>query len=126
MLFRSINEFDGSASFHGPYRIRIEENNNQSVVIPLKTTLRSVYPNPFNPTTSVSFYMEHAENIKINIYNIKGQLITNLIHDSFAKGFHNVMWNGKDTNGNDCASGVYFFRMETRSDVQTIKGILMK
>ncbi|MFA7056221.1 MAG: chitobiase/beta-hexosaminidase C-terminal domain-containing protein [Candidatus Cloacimonadales bacterium] len=121
-----INEFDGTSSFHGPFRLRINENNNQSVVIPIKTTLVNVYPNPFNPTTSVSFYMERPENIKINIYNIKGQLITNLLNESFARGFHNVLWNGKDTNGRDCASGVYFFRMETPRDVQIVKGILMK
>ncbi|MFA7056875.1 MAG: GLUG motif-containing protein [Candidatus Cloacimonadales bacterium] len=121
-----VNEFDGSSNFHGPYRIRIEENHNHGVVVPLKTTLRNIYPNPFNPSTSVSFYMERPENIKINVYNVRGQLITNLLNNSFAKGFHNVVWNGLDSSGQACASGMYFFRMETAHSTQMIKGILMK
>lgn len=122
-----INEFDGSVSFAGPYQIRIEPDNNSSdVVTPGSTTLNGIYPNPFNPTAAVSFYMGQEDNITLNVYNMKGQLITNLATEKFAEGFHNVVWNGKDANGRDCASGIYFFRMETKSDVQTIKGILMK
>lgn len=122
-----INEFDGSTSFYGPYEIRINDDYaTPEIVIPTKTTLKNVYPNPFNPSTSVSFYMEQAENVKINVYNVRGQLISNITKDNFTEGFHNVVWNGKDTKGNDCASGIYFFRMETKNNVQTLKGILMK
>lgn len=122
-----INETDGTFSFYGPSQIRIDENNDTpEIVIPTKTTLNNVYPNPFNPTTAVSFYMGQEDNITLNVYNMKGQLVINLATEKFAEGFHNVVWNGKDANGRDCASGIYFFRMETKSDVQTIKGILMK
>lgn len=110
----------------GPISIRVENNNSNGVTIPYQTTLRGVYPNPFNPTTTVSFYVKNPDRVKIKVYNIKGQEIKELDNNVYQPGFHKINWNGKDGNGNDCASGIYFFRMETRSENQTIKGILMK
>ena len=80
----------------------------------------------FNPSTTVNFYMDKADDVKINVYNVKGQLINVITEDRFDEGFHNVTWNGTDLKGNDCASGIYFFRMETRTEKQMVKGILMK
>ncbi|MFA7056992.1 MAG: GLUG motif-containing protein [Candidatus Cloacimonadales bacterium] len=122
-----VNEFDGSVNFHGPYQVRIDANyDNEPIVIPTKTTLRNIYPNPFNPSTSVSFFMDKAEVVKLNVYNVRGQLVTNLAQSKFDQGFHNVVWNGEDMKGNACASGIYLFRMESEHNVQIVKGILMK
>ncbi len=121
------NEFDGSSLMHGPIQIRISQNNDTAeIVIPTKTLLRAVYPNPFNPSTTVNFYMDKADDVTINVFNVRGQLINTITRDNFAEGFHNVVWNGKDLDGRDCASGIYFFRMETKTESQMVKGILMK
>ncbi len=110
----------------GPISIKVENNNSNSVVIPYKTTLRSVYPNPFNPTATVSFYVKNTDRINIKVFNVKGQLIREISNEIYQPGFHKLTWNGKDRNGNDCASGIYFFRMETNTVNQMIKGVLMK
>lgn len=121
------NDFDGSSAMFGPVKIKIgHDNDSPEIVIPNKTLLKSVYPNPFNPSTRVNFYLEKPEDVRISVYNVKGQLINIVSEDSFAQGFHNIVWNGKDLSGNDCASGIYFFRMETKNDSQMVKGILMK
>lgn len=121
------SEFDGSSAMFGPVNIKIgQENDTPEIVIPTKTVLRNIYPNPFNPSTTVNFYMDEADDVKINVFNVKGQLINKITEDRFGEGFHNVVWNGKDLNGNDCSSGIYFFRMETKTENQMIKGILLK
>ena len=110
----------------GPISIKVINNNSDSVTIPYQTTLRSVYPNPFNPTATVSFYVKNPDRVKIKVFNIKGQQINELTNEVYQPGFHKLNWNGRDQNGNSCASGIYFFKMETRAQNQLIKGILVK
>ncbi len=119
-------ELSNENEIFGPINIKVENTNSNGVVIPYQTTLKSVYPNPFNPTATISFYVKNPDRVKIEVFNIKGQQIKEITNDVFKTGFHKLNWNGKDQNGNDCASGIYFFRMETRTEKQMIKGILMK
>ncbi len=120
-------ELSGSSVMFGPVIVTIGQNNDTpEIVIPTKTVLRSIYPNPFNPTTTVNFYMDKADDVTINVFNVRGQLINTITRDNFTEGFHNVVWNGKDLDGRDCASGIYFFRMETKDESQMVKGVLMK
>lgn len=121
------NDLAGASELFGPVKIKIGENNDTpELVLPTKSGLQQIYPNPFNPSTTVSFYLTEAGNVKLKVYNIKGQLINEVIRGSYEKGFHNVVWNGKDAKGQDCSSGLYFFRMETTAGSQVLKGILMK
>ncbi len=119
-------ELSNENEVFGPISIKVVNNNSDGVTIPYQTTLRSVYPNPFNPTATVSFYVKNPDRVKIQVYNIKGQHIKELSNDIYQPGFHKLNWNGKDQNGNDCASGIYFFRMETSTQSQLLKGILVK
>lgn len=121
------NDLAGASELFGPVKIKIgEDNDTPELVLPTKSGLQQIYPNPFNPSTTVSFYLTEAGNVKLKVYNIKGQLINEVIRGSYEKGFHNVVWNGKDAKGQDCSSGLYFFRMETTAGSQVLKGILMK
>ena len=85
------------------------------------TTMNTAYPNPFNPTTTVSFELAQASDVTINVYNVKGQKVTQLVNGHFEKGTHPVTW-----NANEQASGVYFLRMQTENTTSTQKVILMK
>ncbi|MBN2830240.1 MAG: T9SS type A sorting domain-containing protein [Candidatus Cloacimonetes bacterium] len=84
------------------------------------------YPNPFNPTTTISFELPTKSKVTLSVFNIRGQRICTLIDEQKAKGKHCVIWTGQDDMGNNVPSGVYFYRMETPNRSLTNKMILLK
>ncbi len=95
--------------------------------IPQVTNLEtSVYPNPFNPSTTISFSIPKSTNVNISVFNARGQKVTTLTNETYHSGTHNVNWNGKDRNNHSVASGLYFYRVTTDNSSKTNKMILMK
>lgn len=86
------------------------------------------YPNPFNPETNISFSIsESMQQVNLSIYNIKGQLVKSLVNEELAAGEHNIIWNGRDQSDKPAASGIYFYRLKTASQItETGKCILLK
>ena len=92
----------------------------------LKTALNINYPNPFNPETTISYSLKQGENVKIEVYNIKGQLVRTLVNEEQAAGNHKVVWTGVDNNNRPVSSGVYFYKMTAGKYSSSKKMILMK
>ncbi len=88
--------------------------------------LKQNYPNPFNPTTTISFYLPQQSKTQLLVYNLKGQVVNRLRNDVLDKGYHSVVWDGKDHNGRAVASGLYFYQLKTDKSVQIKKCILLK
>jgi len=87
----------------------------------------SNYPNPFNPTTTIYFTTtKSTENTKIEIFNIKGQKVKELLNEVLPAGEHSVVWNGKDDSERSVASGVYFTRLSANGKIFTIKMMMIK
>ncbi len=86
-----------------------EESN--VVPVPEKVTL-SNYPNPFNPATTISYSLPLEGNVSLCIYNVKGQLVRQLIDGSQPEGYYEVVWNGKDNTGRLVASGIYYYQIK--------------
>ncbi|MBN2830496.1 MAG: T9SS type A sorting domain-containing protein [Candidatus Cloacimonetes bacterium] len=86
----------------------------------------SNYPNPFNPTTTISFELPQKSIVTLSVFNIRGQKLMTLIKDEMSQGKHNVIWNGADEKGKSVPSGVYFYQLETSDRSLTKKMILMK
>ncbi|MCK4695639.1 MAG: T9SS type A sorting domain-containing protein, partial [Candidatus Cloacimonetes bacterium] len=84
------------------------------------------FPNPFNPVTTIQFTAEDAENAEIIIYNIKGQKIKTLVDEKLDAGYHSVVWDGKDDTGKPVASGIYFYKLQTKKDSSMKKMILLR
>ncbi|RLF57197.1 MAG: hypothetical protein DRN27_08225, partial [Thermoplasmata archaeon] len=84
------------------------------------------YPNPFNPTTTISFSLPNEQNIELTIYNIKGQKVKKLYSGTADKGDHSIVWEGKDMTEKPVSSGLYFYKLRTNSNVLTRKMIMMK
>ncbi len=121
-----LKQIDINGSFE--YSDQIEVNLKFSD----KPELMQNSPNPFNPSTSIKFYLPFDADITIKVYNIMGIEITTLIHQKQSAGFHLVNWNGRDENGLNVSSGVYLYRLTAISDnsnkffVQTKKMTLIK
>lgn len=84
------------------------------------------YPNPFNPTTTISFNVPEAGNVELGIYNVKGQLVKNLFTGQKSAGINNVVWDGTDNSYKKVTSGIYLYKMKTGSYSATRKMILLK
>ncbi len=100
--------------------------NDDNSVPALSTRLEGNYPNPFNPSTTIHYSLKEAGPVRIEIFNLRGQMIRSLVNESKASGSHKVMWDGKDKRGNTMSSGIYFFRMEAGKHSETRKMIMMK
>ena len=95
--------------------------------IPTITKLEGNYPNPFNPETTISFSVAQMSSfVTLEIYNIKGQKVKQIVSDQLSAGQHSVIWNGKDSNEKPVASGIYFYRMRTDSYDKTKRMLLLK
>ena len=74
----------------------------------------SNFPNPFNPTTTISFSVTQMSSfVTLSVYNTKGQKIKTLISDQLTAGQHSVVWDGKDSNDKQVGSGVYLYKLTT-------------
>ena len=100
--------------------------NDDNVNIPYVTALQKNYPNPFNPETTIHYSLREAGPVKIEVYNIKGQLVRYLVNELKNAGNYTVIWNGKDEQGKNVSSGIYFYRMQTKNYSSTQKMMLMK
>ena len=95
-------------------------------IIKINTRLLGNYPNPFNPETTIKFSLDKKTDIRIDVYNIRGQRVKTLLNSFMDKGEHSVLWNGTDDNGLSVSSGVYFYRMMTDDFNQTKRMLLLK
>ncbi|MDP3113915.1 MAG: T9SS type A sorting domain-containing protein, partial [Candidatus Cloacimonadaceae bacterium] len=100
--------------------------SNDDDIIPVYTLNASNYPNPFNPETTIAFSVPTNGKTDIKVYNLKGQLVRNLMSGELTAGNHNVVWNGKDDRGNGVSSGLYFYRVTNNSQTITRKMLLAK
>jgi parallel beta-helix repeat protein len=84
------------------------------------------YPNTFNPSTQIAYQLPQAGHVSLKIYNIKGELVRTLVNKYKEAGYHTVIWDGKNENGEEVASGVYFYRMVSNDFKATKKMIMLK
>ena len=94
--------------------------------VPRAAGIVGVVPNPFNPMTTVSFYVPEGGHVDLAVYDISGRMVAQLVNTSVAAGEHSVQWTGTDTRRSRVASGVYFFRMRAGSVVDVKRGILVE
>jgi len=83
-------------------------------------------PNPFNPSTTVEFFLPHNGRVTVAVYDLRGQLICILLDEQKQAGTHSVQWNGHGKNGEKAAAGTYLFRLETEGKTVTRKGVLVQ
>jgi len=111
-----IEEYIGEQDTTGCPPLSITDN-----LIPTTYNLSSPYPNPFNPTTSISLSIPQSDIVSLNVYDITGKLVTTLINKQLNIGYHSIDWDGTKQS-----SGMYFVRMESGEYVETQKLLLVK
>lgn len=115
-----------SAFFVDDITVRSYVDNEDEVTPVSSTILRGNYPNPFNPETSISYTIKNDEQVKIEIFNLKGEKIKTLVNTKQKSGNYKAKWLGEDQNGKKVSSGIYFYKMTSGNYSSTKKMILMK
>ena len=103
--------------------LNVVDNNR---IQPNVFALNQNYPNPFNPTTSISFDVFELSNISLNIYDLNGRLVKNLMSGNLSQGTYNIAWNGKNANGASVAGGVYLYSITSNNSTIVKKMSLIK
>ena len=104
----------------------IPVSNADELVPVTATALRGNYPNPFNPTTTISYDLKDAASVRLNVYNVKGQLVRSLVNSDQASGRYRVVFNACDDKGNPLSSGIYLYRLTAGRYNSTRKMMLME
>jgi len=99
-----------------------KEMNN----LPDKITLYQNYPNPFNPWTNIEFSIGKKSQVNLSIYNLLGQKIRTLVNAVKSPDVYTIIWDGKDDNGIQVASGIYIYKLTSSKNSISRKMVLVR
>ena len=94
--------------------------------IPTRFVLGQNFPNPFNPVTTIRYELPDRKLVNISVYDMRGNLIKNLLKSTQSPGLKTIRWDATDSRGNMVSAGVYFYKIKAGSFIQTKKMILLK
>jgi len=113
----------GETEMHGPRSISL--SSEKSIVS--EFNLSAAYPNPFNPETTIKFTIPEECKVTINVYDMRGNLVSSLTDRNYNIGQYQVNWNGSDKDGKPVSAGVYIYKMSTNTGfTKSSKMILVK
>lgn len=101
------------------------DNSTDDVGQPLHFSLQA-YPNPFNPSTNISFTLPSALEVRLEIYDILGRRVRVLADQRFEAGEHTIIWDGANQSGAEAPSGVYFYRLLGKGIDEARKMVLLR
>ncbi|MCB5228819.1 MAG: carboxypeptidase regulatory-like domain-containing protein [Candidatus Cloacimonetes bacterium] len=119
-------EIDPNQTTHLHFVMVSETDIDDNEIPVIVTTLHPNYPNPFNPETTISYSIKDAGAVRLDIYNIKGQLVTTLVNEDKPSGHYKAVWNGRDASGGACSSGIYFYHLQAPGYRKVNKMLLSK
>ncbi len=102
--------------YNGPSAI----DGNRKEQAPQKFALLQNYPNPFNPVTTIQYALAKAGDVRLDVFNIRGQRVRTLITERQNAGMYSVRWDARSDTGQKVSSGIYIFKLSVRTaDGQT-------
>jgi hypothetical protein len=122
---------------HGTsYRYRVEYADGatrmilfetEAITVPaLLLTLFQNHPNPFNPSTTIRYYLPEQSRVTLDVFDVAGRLVVRLVEMHDEQGYKTVRWDGRDGAGSEIASGMYFYRLVAGKEILTRKMIMLK
>ena len=124
--YPNLSTFNTRHEEHWQQMKRLLNSTDGDTPPPPAVTLYQNYPNPFNPSTTINFSLPKQMKAKLKVYNLKGQLVKELVNGTIPKGRHKVVWDGKNAQGKSAATGIYLIRLDTGGRAITRKAMLLK
>ncbi len=109
----------------GSYTMLESEIGGKSTPAGAKANLQN-YPNPFNPETNIEYGIKETGFVSIKIHNILGQVVRTLVNEAQSAGFYTVVWNGRDEQGRELSSGIYYCRLTAGEQSAILKMLFLK
>ena len=118
-------------SYYGNLNIRSKINHGQLGIENTSTIaddfkLYPAFPNPFNPSTVIRYSLPHRSMVSLNIFDLKGRLIRNLVESFQDPGLKSVSWNAKDNRGRPLPTGIYLYQIQSKNYLDSKKVIYIK
>jgi hypothetical protein len=101
------------------------QNPTETPYIPKASALLQNHPNPFNPVTMITYDVAKAGNVRIDIYDVSGRLVRTLVNNHRDPGRYHAEWNGRNANGGQVRTGVYFYLMKAPGYTSPAKKMLL-
>jgi hypothetical protein len=95
-------------------------------LIPMQYALYQNFPNPFNPVTEIQFDIPDISTVELVVYNLMGQEVRRLVNGEIQAGYHRIVWNGLNAQGEPVSTGVYIYSLTSPSFHSTKKMVLLK
>ena len=84
------------------------------VPVATRPRIQKSFPNPFNPMTTIEFSVPNSGPVRVGIIDVHGRRVATLVNETMSPGVYRIRWNGKNQNGGDVASGVYYAQIQSR------------
>ncbi|MBD3178531.1 MAG: T9SS type A sorting domain-containing protein [Candidatus Latescibacteria bacterium] len=126
------NRIDSGKAYQ--YRILYNEEGKDRILFEteeiltpsISVSLSQNNPNPFNPSTTINYYIAAASEVRLDVFDVNGKLVRNLVSTCLPAGSYTAKWDARSDSGALLASGVYFCRLQGGKDSITKKMILLK
>ncbi|MEF3695510.1 MAG: choice-of-anchor J domain-containing protein [Candidatus Cloacimonadota bacterium] len=102
----------------------VSTQDNQ--IVPTASGINRIYPNPFNPRSTIEFSLGQAGPVRVDVFNLKGQKVKSLASGNYPAGVNSLIWDGTDDAGRGVASGIYYVRMNADNRNYSRRVVLVK
>ena len=117
---------DGERTWHGPVQVTISSTVETMSINALEFELTQNYPNPFNPVTTIDYTLSQNSQMRLDIYDMTGRQIKNLVNQNQQAGQYSVIWDGTTDYGERAASGMYMYKMTAGEFQKTCRMTLLR
>ncbi len=104
----------------------VRSNTSMVRIVTAAAALSQSSPNPFRAQTRIEYTLPTSANVLLNVYDVRGKLVTTLDHGVREAGMHAVTWDGRDHKGRQVGAGIYFYRLATQGAVITKKMVVVR
>jgi hypothetical protein len=130
--FASDTSAEPGVSYNYQVNFSLEDNSSvlftsEAIMVPIMpNALHANVPNPFNPSTKITYDLSQPSMVKLTIYDIAGRVVCNLVNEHVGAGSHDVIWAGQNNKGEPVTSGIYFYLVEAGDFRQSKRMMLVK
>lgn len=130
-----IGQYDLYAPYDAGYQLQprryLDFSNDVSIndepqALPTRTTLYQNFPNPFNPTTMISFYLNRPGDATLTIFDLLGRKVFETTRHNLPVGTASINWSGTDSQGQSVSSGIYFYQLKAGEFSETKRMLMLK
>jgi hypothetical protein len=110
----------------GLVEIALVPTSVRSAALPANLMIEPVFPNPFNPASTLRYHLEHGTSVQLAVYDVSGRRVRTLFQGNAAAGWHDTTWDGNDARGRRVASGVYFLRLTSTTEASVRRFVVVR